>query len=154
LLFNGEWACRDCLARDRIDKNLYFSINNPNLNHVFFITSGSGLMVTDGDTMPFDALCLLLVPARTVHGFSYTANASGWVLTVADAYMSELTAREPGFAGLFAAPCCLPSSTEDGLEGQLERLAQKLVWNAPGYAAAIEGYPQNDLLLYRREQTL
>ncbi len=111
-----------------------------NLNHVFFITSGSGLMVADGDTTRFDGLCLLLVPARTVHGFSYTPNATGWVLTVADAYLSELTAREPDFASLFAAPRCVPAVPEDGLEDRLQRLAQELVWNAPGYASAIEGH--------------
>lgn len=111
-----------------------------NLHHIFFITSGAGLMVADGDTTGFDAACLLLVPARTVHGFSYTPKAAGWVLTVADAYLTELTAREPDFATLFAAPRCLPVAPADGLAGRLECLAQELVWNAPGYASAIEGH--------------
>jgi AraC family transcriptional activator of pobA len=110
-----------------------------NLHHVFFIMSGSGLMVADGDTTRFNGRCLLLVPARTVHGFSYTPNATGWVLTVADAYLSELTTRAPEFVSLFAAPRCLPAAPDDGLEDQLQRLAQELVWNAPGYASAIEG---------------
>jgi AraC family transcriptional activator of pobA len=111
-----------------------------NLNHVFFITSGSGWMVADGETTEFDALCLLLVPARTVHGFSYTPDTTGWVLTVADAYLSELTSREPDFASLFAAPRCVPAVAQDGLEDRLQSLAQELVWNAPGFASAIEGH--------------
>jgi AraC family transcriptional activator of pobA len=111
-----------------------------NLHHVFFITAGSGLMVADGVTARFDSPCLVLVPARTVHGFSYTPNATGWVLTVADAYLAELTAREPDFATLFAAPRCLPAAAEDRLENRLECLAQELVWNAPGYASAIEAH--------------
>jgi AraC family transcriptional activator of pobA len=111
-----------------------------NLHHVFFLNRGSGLMVADSDTIRFDAPCLLLVPARTVHGFTYTPDATGWVLTLADAYLTELTAREPDFSALFAAPRCLPAVAEDGLEDRLKNLAQELVWNAPGYASAIEGH--------------
>ena len=111
-----------------------------NLNHVFFVNSGSGRMVADGETIRFEAPCLLLVPARTVHGFSYAPGATGWVLTLADAYLSELTAREPAFATLFAAPRCLPAAQAVGLEAWLQRLAQELVWNAPGYASAIEAH--------------
>jgi AraC family transcriptional activator of pobA len=111
-----------------------------NLHHVFFITAGSGLMVADGETIRFDAPCLLLVPARTVHGFTYTPDATGWVLTLADAYLAELTAREPDFCALFAAPRCLPAEQKNALEDRLERLAQELVWNAPGYASAIEAH--------------
>ncbi len=122
-----------------------------NLNHVFFITSGGGLMVADGATTRFDAPCLLMVPARAVHGFTYTPNATGWVLTVADAYLSELTAREPEFARLFAAPRCVPAAPEDGLEDRLQQLAQELVWNAPGYASAIEGHLLGLLVAALRE---
>lgn len=122
-----------------------------NLHHVFFITSGSGLMAADGAATRFGAPCLLLVPARTVHGFSYTPNAAGWVLTLADAYLSELTAREPDFAPLFAAPRMAPVSADDGLEDRLQRLAQELVWNAPGYASAIEGHLLGLLVAALRE---
>jgi AraC family transcriptional activator of pobA len=111
-----------------------------NLNHVFFINSGSGLMVADGETIRFDAPCLLLVPARTVHGFSYTPDATGWVLTLADAYLTELAAREPDFATLFTAPRSLPAGQENAWEDRLQSLAQELVWNAPGYASAIEAH--------------
>jgi AraC family transcriptional activator of pobA len=62
------------------------------------------------------------------------------VLTVADAYLSELNARVPDFTTLFAAPLCLPAMPEDGLEDRLADLAQELIWNAPGYTAAIEGH--------------
>jgi AraC family transcriptional activator of pobA len=111
-----------------------------NLNHMFFITAGSGLMQADGESIGVAAPCLLLVPARTVHGFSYASETTGWVLTVADAYLAELTAREPDFAALFTAPRCLPAAAQDGLEDRLQRLTQELVWNAPGYASAIEGH--------------
>ncbi len=111
-----------------------------NLNHVFFIQEGSGVLLADGETMRFEAPCILLIPARTVHGFTYTPTAAGWVLTIADAYWRELVAREPGFAALFAAPLSLPVAGEMDALGRLRILAQELVWNAPGYTAAIEGH--------------
>ncbi len=121
------------------------------LNHVFFITAGHGLMVADGEAIGFGAPCLLLVPAQTVHGFSYTPDATGWVLTVADAYLTELTARQPDFATLFVTPRCVPVTLADGLEDRLKVLAQELVWNAPGYAAAIEGHLLGLLVAALRE---
>jgi AraC family transcriptional activator of pobA len=110
------------------------------LNHVFFITQGSGKMTADGTTAAFTAPCLLLLPAGTVHGFTYEPETTGWVLTIADGYLRDLVIREPDFAALFTQARALQAEDKAGLEDRLTLLGQELVWNAPGYAAAIEGH--------------
>ena len=110
------------------------------LNHVFFFTSGSGGITADGASLAFATPALLLVPAGVVHGFAYEPDSTGWVFTIADAYLSDLTAREPDFAGIFAALRHLVPDDPAGIEDRLTRLGRELVWNAPGYAAAIEGH--------------
>lgn len=109
------------------------------LNHVLFINHGTGSMTADGVTTAFTSPCLLLLPARRVHGFSFAPNTAGWVLTIAEAYLRELIRRETDFSGLFNQAQCLVAGDTGRLELQLQALAQELVWNAPASTAAIEG---------------
>jgi len=110
------------------------------LNHVFHITAGAGVMHVEAQTIPFAGPCLLLVPAGAVHGFVYEADSSGAVLTIADSYLRDLTGREPAFAGLFRAPCQLPLGADSRIAGTLASLSRELVWTAPGHAAAVEAH--------------
>jgi AraC family transcriptional activator of pobA len=108
------------------------------LNHVFLIAEGSGVMRAEGETIAFRAPCLLLIPAGVVHGFIYEADSAGSVLTIADSYLRDLVGREPGFASLFRAACQLPLPLDSRLAEALTRLGRELVWTAPGRAAAVE----------------
>ncbi|UAL09283.1 helix-turn-helix domain-containing protein [Caulobacter segnis] len=108
------------------------------LNHVFLIARGSGVMRVEGETVAFAAPCLLLIPAGVVHGFVYEADSSGSVLTIADSYLRELVGREPGFAALFRAACQLPLPRDSRVSDVLAVLGRELVWTAPGRAAAVE----------------
>jgi AraC family transcriptional activator of pobA len=108
------------------------------LHHVFLLSAGGGTMQADGVATGFAAPCLLLVPARIVHGFAFTPDASGQVLTVADAYLRKLLAREAALAGLFARAGCVPAADVAGLSGRMATLARELAWSAPGHTAAVD----------------
>ncbi len=110
------------------------------LNHIFHITAGAGVMHVEAQTIAFAAPCLLLVPAGAVHGFVYEVDSSGSVLTIADSYLRDLTGREPDFAGLFRAPCQLPLGPESRIALSLAGLSRELVWTAPGGGAAVEAH--------------
>ena len=108
------------------------------LNHIFYIAQGSGQMRAEAAVIAFSAPCLLLVPARVVHGFSYETDTAGSVLTVSEAYLRDLIGREPAFAPLFAAPSAVASATARTIESHLRDLGRELAWTAPGHAAAVE----------------
>jgi AraC family transcriptional activator of pobA len=110
------------------------------LNHVFHITSGAGVMYVDAEVIAFTAPCLVLAPSGVVHGFAYEVETTGSVLTIADSYLRDLTAREPDFASLFRAPCQLPLGAESRIEASLASLSRELVWTAPGGGAAAEAH--------------
>jgi AraC family transcriptional activator of pobA len=110
------------------------------LNHVFHITSGAGVMYVDAEIIAFTAPCLVLAPSGVVHGFAYEVETTGSVLTIADSYLRDLTAREPDFASLFRAPCQLPLGAESRIEASLASLSRELVWTAPGGGAAAEAH--------------
>ena len=110
------------------------------LNHLFHITAGGGVMHVDAETIPFAAPCLLLAPSGVVHGFAYEVDTTGSVLTLADSYLRDLTDREPDFASLFRVPCQLPLGPESRIAASLESLSRELVWTAPGGGAAVEAH--------------
>lgn len=108
------------------------------LNHVFLMAEGAGVMRAEDQTIAFAAPCLLLVPAGVVHGFVLEADSSGSVLTIADSYLRELVGREPGFAVLFRNACQLPLPRDAQVSEVMARLGRELVWTAPGRGAAVE----------------
>ena len=110
------------------------------LNHIFLIATGAGVMSAEAQTLTFAAPCLLLVPAGVVHGFAYQPETTGMVLTLAGGYLRDLIKREPAFAGLFDRPARLELPDIAPIEAGLARLSRELAWTAPGHAAAVESH--------------
>lgn len=109
-----------------------------NLNHVFHLTDGRGEMRADGETLAFEAPCLLIVPAGVVHGFSWTSDSQGEVLTISAAYLEELAAREREVATVFNRPAALERPAEQLVEAAFTRMRHELSWTAPGHRVAVE----------------
>jgi AraC family transcriptional activator of pobA len=112
------------------------------LSQIFFLESGGGEMRTERGAFSITTPCLLLVPARLVHGFAWQPGTTGRVLTLARAYLQELLAADPALSALFEEPACLPIAPDSEemrfVAGILARLARELAWRAPGQATAIE----------------
>lgn len=68
------------------------------LVQLFHITHGHGQALLDGQWKPFQAPCLLLIPACTVHGFRFTEGSAGTVITLSEPHLrAALTALpDPG----------------------------------------------------------
>ncbi|CAD7340067.1 helix-turn-helix domain-containing protein [Sphingomonadales bacterium 56] len=131
----SEWTIQPHLHRD--------------LNHIILIAEGGGSMRADGDSVGFDAPCLLLVPAGIIHGFSWHRDSRGWVITVADSYLHHLLERDADLQPLFRAPraVALPGAAE--VETRIGALARELAWAGPGQRAAVDA-----LLLWLMVQAL
>lgn len=110
------------------------------LNHVFHIAEGGGAMRAEGAMLSFEAPCLLLVPAGVVHGFDWTSESKGAVITVSTEYLKRLITSDVALAGLFrkASSVALDGSDSDYLEKAAMRLKAELGWAAPGHRAAAE----------------
>lgn len=108
-----------------------------NLNHVFHIREGGGIMLADGGEYAFQGPCLLVVPAGAVHGFTYDAETHGSVLTVSDGYFDDLVRRCDELRPVFAI-AALPCGDVAGLEDAFERLGRELAWSAPGHRLSVD----------------
>ena len=109
------------------------------LNHLLLIAEGGGTIQYEAESFPFTAPALLAVPARCVHGFTWTSESQGHVLTVADLQLSQVLATYPEFAPLFSAPCCIALDARDAAEidRAIGRIERELSWAGLGQAAAL-----------------
>ena len=122
----SEWTIQPHVHRD--------------LNHIILIAEGGGSMRADGDSVAFDAPCLLLIPAGIIHGFSWHRDSRGWVTTIADSYLHHLLERDPDLQPLFRASRAIALSQSDKVEARIGQLAQELAWSGPGQRAAVEAH--------------
>jgi len=114
------------------------------LHHVFHITRGAGEVSIDTKTRRLTAPFLLLVPAGVVHSFAWDHDADGSVLTVADAFLRELTGQEPELSALFDSGGWFKIGAAEeramGLGEAFLRISHESAWNAPGHGAAIRAH--------------
>lgn len=108
------------------------------LTHLLFLYEGGGALTAEGRALSLAAPTLILVPARTVHGFDFTPESRGWVVTVASSYLLELGLRHPDLAVPQLGVVPLDATARGPIEAAFERLMQELAWAAPGHRAASE----------------
>jgi AraC family transcriptional activator of pobA len=112
------------------------------LHQLLLILGGGGEMRAESNAYGFRAPALLIVPAGVVHAFAFHKDTRGYVVTVADAALTEVAPREPSFRALFDA--ALPVDLTRGaleaqeLEESVVRLQRELTWSAPAHAMATE----------------
>ena len=110
------------------------------LHQLLLIFTGGGAMQAETRQYSFLAPALLVVPAGVVHGFAFTPQTEGYVVTLADSLLREISRDEAAFKRLFAAPACTsladdPTHTQE-LADTVPKLRRELVWKAPASGAA------------------
>jgi len=112
------------------------------LHQLIVILDGAGGMRAESATQEFTAPALLVVPAGVVHAFAFRKDTRGYVVTVAESALAELSRREPAFRALFEAalPIDLTHSALEAheLEEAVIRLQREFLWTAPAHEAATE----------------
>ena len=121
-----EWRIRPHAHRD--------------LHQLLVIFTGGGEMQAETQRYAFLAPALLIVPAGVVHGFAFTPETEGYVVTLAAPLLRDLARDETTFKRLFQAPACAsltadPTHTQE-LADTVPKLRRELVWKAPASGAA------------------
>lgn len=111
------------------------------LNHVLIVVRGHGRVLGEGDGLAFTAPHIVLVPAGSVHGFDFSEDISGHVLTIASTYLDEVYRTRPELVRPLPSPRAVPIDdrrTLRDIQRWLVRLDRELRWQAPAYRIAIE----------------
>lgn len=110
------------------------------LVQMFLIGSGGGAMQVEDRCMQFGSPALLLIPSGVVHGFRWTAESSGSVLTLAKTYLEDLVGRHPDVGSVFERPLAVSPETAAvrRLSEGMAILREELAWSSRGHHVAVE----------------
>ena len=110
------------------------------LAQLFILERGGGTMQADERALFFRAPAVLVMPAGVVHGFAWTNESAGAVVTLAQSYLAQVTHRFAETAAVFATPRAIsldPAGAATML-ASAAALQQELGWAAVGHHAAVE----------------
>jgi AraC family transcriptional regulator, transcriptional activator of pobA len=111
------------------------------LNHVLIIVSGHGRVLGEGEGLAFTAPHIVMVPAGCVHGFAFSEDISGHVLTISSAYLDEVYRTRDGLSRPLPSPQTFAIDDRRALrdvQRWIANLNRELRWQAPAHRVAIE----------------
>ncbi len=110
------------------------------LNHIFFIAEGGGVMRVEEHDIRFSAPSFLVIPSAVVHGFQWQTESSGSVVTLANSYLAELSRRDSDVEVLFRLPTSLLLTIAEAsfVQARLVELTREFGWAAIGHRTAVD----------------
>lgn len=96
--------CESIAARSRLHDWEIRPHRHPALLQILYMARGEVAAQLEGATLHFRGPALVVVPSGTVHGFRFTPQVQGQVVTVAEPHAQRLLAAQPGLAAAALAP--------------------------------------------------
>ncbi|MCX7661016.1 MAG: helix-turn-helix domain-containing protein [Caldimonas manganoxidans] len=101
---------------------------------ILCLRSGRGEVVFDDERQPYEAPCVVFVPALTVHGFRFSTDTDGVVLTVVAQRLQALLQAEPGLEARLSHARCLRFAAQAPAFEALDEAIRTLTAEAQGHA--------------------
>ncbi|RZF25401.1 helix-turn-helix domain-containing protein [Paraburkholderia sp. UYCP14C] len=103
--FNFEWIAE----RSRPNDWHISAHRHDALLQILYIRSGSGHVLIESEKLAIEAPCLILIPAQTVHGFVFSPEIDGLVITAAQRALESISkAVSPGLVPVLQRPALIP----------------------------------------------
>ena len=109
----ADWLhCETILARSRLHDFEIRPHRHEQFYQILFLETGEGLVTIDGREALLEAPCLLLLPPLVVHGFSFSHNVEGLVVTLFERRLAEILRASPDVIRGLEAPRLLGLAEE------------------------------------------
>lgn len=111
------------------------------LNHVLVVVRGHGRVLGEGQGLAFTAPHIVMVPAGSVHGFEFSEDISGHILTIASAYLNEVYRAHGELNRPLPSPRIIAIDDRRALrdiQRWIANLNRELRWQAPAHRVATE----------------
>lgn len=105
---------------------------------VLLLTGGRARVSMDGNLFELSPPALLAVPALTVHGYEFTPDVEGLVLTLMDRDVSAVLAASPDLSALLSAPLVLTGAGLDDVAAAIDQLIAEAKRPASGHGIAMQ----------------
>lgn len=105
-----------------------------------YIRTGGGVALFEAQRVSLKGPCLVVVPPLAVHGFRFTRNIDGVVVTLVAQHVAALLKATPELLARFATPQAvrLPTHAARAIASTIERLVEEFNGAAAWRLAAIE----------------
>jgi AraC family transcriptional activator of pobA len=134
-------------ARSRLHDWAIRPHRHSNLFQFLLMTSGSGTLQVDAAVHALKAPMVVAMPRGFVHGFDFSTDTDGWVISIADAYATEVVMAQASQAAGLIEPDILRAATilrldratlaAHRLEDRCSEIEREFLWSALGRVAAI-----------------
>jgi AraC family transcriptional activator of pobA len=113
------------------------------LHQVIFVLRGRGVSFAEGAVIQYAPPALVVVPAGTVHGFDFEPGTEGFVMSLTDDLLRDISRPNRGISALFDK-CATLEFPGEALRGTdltqgFKMLVREFARTLPGHALALEG---------------
>ncbi len=103
--FNFEWIAE----RSRPNDWHIAAHRHDALLQILYIRSGSGHVLIESEKLVIEPPCIVLIPAQTVHGFVFSPDIDGLVITAAQRALESISkVVSPGLLPVLQRPALIP----------------------------------------------
>jgi len=131
--------CESIPARSRLHHWEIKPHQHAELFQLLYVQRGQAEVEIEGARSAIDEAAIQVVPPLTVHGFRFSADIQGHVLTFGTALVADLEQRLGTPLGVLTQAACYPLDKDRvRLRSLIDTLQQEYQGNAPGRAALLE----------------
>lgn len=147
--------CESIPARSRLHHWEIKPHRHAALFQLLYVQRGRAVVEIEGRRREIEEAAIQVVPPLTVHGFHFSADIQGHVLTFGPALVAELEQRLGAPLAVLTSPGCYALGRDRArLRGLIETLQQEYDGSAPGRAAMLDALVSALMVWISRRQQL
>ncbi|CAM4009724.1 HTH-type transcriptional activator RhaS [Pseudomonas reidholzensis] len=145
--------CESIPARSRLHHWEIKPHRHADLFQLLYVQRGQALVEIEGTRTEIGQAALQVVPPLTVHGFRFSADIQGHVLTFGPALVADLEQRLGAPLAVLASAACYPLGKDrQRLHGLIDTLQQEYQGHAPARSAMLQALVTALMVWISRQQ--
>jgi AraC family transcriptional regulator, transcriptional activator of pobA len=138
-----DWIhCESIQARSRLHDYVIQPHRHQTLFQILHLTQGSGHLLFDGQGIGIAPPCLVTLPPMVVHGYTFTSDVEGTVMTVFASRVAEILGATADLAETFRSVQIIPIEDQlnraQGLAADIDAVVSESQGRAPVRREAME----------------
>ncbi|CAH2409122.1 helix-turn-helix domain-containing protein [Mesorhizobium escarrei] len=138
----ADWLhCETIQSRSSLHGYLIEPHRHETLFQILHLESGRAEFISDGQQRTLTGPCVIVLPPLIVHGYTFSPDVEGSVLTLFDNRLGDILGAVPEAMDSFRAPRIVPLDAQDqadAIAADIAALAREFEGHAPGRLAVIE----------------
>lgn len=145
--------CESIAERSRLHHWEIKPHRHSGLTQLLYLRAGQGITELDGVSYELRPPVILLVPEMCIHGFEFSRDVEGQVITLASPLVRKWVAKQETLQPFLATPALYPVGDNDQLEPLISAITEEYRRPAPGREYVVESLVGTLLIWLSRRRT-